>query len=133
MYKSSSDLLNDDSVIVPVPSHPLSLLQRRYNQSALLAVGLGRKMNARVGVDALTRIRRTKKQKNMSFTERFENQMNSIVPSKKAKTLLNHQTVLLIDDVLTSGATLAAATEACIAAGAQNVNILTLARASKDA
>lgn len=125
-------LMQDDTVIVPIPAHYLRLLRRRYNQAALLAVELSRQLKHPVIPDLLKRSRPTKVQDGMSRNQRFANMTGAIEPSITAERRLAGRSVLLVDDVMTSGATLAVATDACHRAGASSVNILVLARVAKD-
>jgi len=126
-------LFADDTVLVPIPLHPFRLLRRRYNQSALLSNALARLSKRPTIPDLLVRARRTVPQDGMSLDARFKNQAESIKPSKHGAQKLAGRAVLLIDDVMTSGATMAAAADACHLIGARRVDILTLARVVKDA
>jgi len=132
MAGAAQTLLTEDSVIVPIPAHPMRLLQRRYNQAAVLGNELTRLLDRRTIPDLLTRTRRTGAQDGKSRDERFANLAEAIRPSRYATLKLAGRPVILVDDVMTSGATLAAATEACHAAGARRVDILVLARVAKD-
>jgi len=122
-----------DRVIVPVPTHYLRYIGRRYNQAAVLAQAIGKRTGSAVLPDLLTRIRRTRVQDGMTRDDRFRNLTDAIRPGSHAAKRLQGRPVLLIDDVMTSGATLAAATDACHAAGAADVCVLVLARVAKDA
>jgi len=133
MLRAARPLLTDDMVIAPVPAHYFRFVQRRYNQAAELARELARLAGQPVIPDLLRRVRRTKLQDGMGREARFANLSGAIQPRKTSKDRLRGRPVLLIDDVMTSGATLAAATEACHAAGAAEVSVLTLARVAKDA
>lgn len=124
--------LQDDTILVPVPLHWTRLLTRRYNQSALLAHWAAHHLHRPVAPDALIRTRRTHKLDGHSRDARFAALQGVIAPHPR-RTALNGRHVLLIDDVMTSGATLAAATEAALAAGATGVCVLHLARVAKDA
>lgn len=133
MLGAAAPLNATDAVIVPVPAHPLRMIQRRYNQAALLGNQMAR-VSGQVSIpDLLIRTKRTKIQDGMTREDRFANLQDAIKPGRKADTRLAGRNVLLVDDVMTSGATLAAATEACHAAGAGRVDILVLARVAKDA
>ena len=133
MLQAAQPLLTDDAVIAPVPAHYIRLVRRRYNQAAELARELARLTGQPVIPDLLRRVRRTKVQDGMGREARFANLSGAIQPRKTSRDRLRGRPVLLVDDVMTSGATLAAATEACHAAGATQVSVLTLARVAKDA
>jgi predicted amidophosphoribosyltransferase len=126
-------LVAPDTVVVPVPLHWSRLLKRRYNQSALLARAVARELDMVWCPDALIRIRRTPPLVGLSLEQRFETLRDAICPHPKRGKMLMCRPALLIDDVLTTGATLTACTQACIAAGSGPVRVLTLARADKDA
>jgi predicted amidophosphoribosyltransferase len=128
----AAPLLKQDTVIVPVPAYYLRLLKRRYNQAALLALEIGKQVGRPVVPDLLRRNRPTKVQDGMSRDQRFANLDGALEPSRTAQRRLAGRPVLLVDDVMTSGATLAAAADACLAAGAQSVDIVVLARVAKD-
>lgn len=133
MQAAGIALLGDDTLIVPVPVHRFRLLKRRYNQAALLGQALARISGVQHLPDALTRTRRTPKQDGMTVTERFENMQGAISVNSARAAQLSGRSILLVDDVMTSGATLAAAADACHATGANRVSILILARVVKDA
>ena len=122
-----------DTVIVPVPLHWVRLVRRRYNQSALLAQEVGKVMNRPVCVDALLRPKKTNALEGHSRDARFAELSGAIIPNCKRVDQIVGKSVILVDDVMTSGATLAASAEAARAAGATNVSIVTLARVVKDA
>jgi len=133
LVRWAADLVQSDTVIVPVPLHRLRLLRRRYNQSAFLASGLARAIDRPLVTDGLLRVRRTKPLDGHSRDQRFEVLDGAIEPNPLAMDQLHGHPVLLVDDVMTSGATFAAATEACYVAGASEVCVLALARVVKDA
>ncbi|WP_299026534.1 ComF family protein [uncultured Sulfitobacter sp.] len=122
-----------DTLVVPVPLHWSRLLKRRYNQSALLARSVARKLDLPWCPDALVRTRRTLALEGMSREARFKMLDNAIKPHPRRGAQMLGKPVLLIDDVMTTGATLMACTQACQAAGSGSVRVLTLARAVKDA
>jgi len=132
MMAVGRDLLLPGTLVVPVPSHWTRLLRRRYNQSALLADEIARRSGLESCPDALARKRRTRMQEGLSREQRFRNVAEAIVPHGRRGALLKDRNVLLVDDVMTSGATLAAASEACHVAGAREVSVLVLARVAKD-
>lgn len=133
MARAALPLVRPDTVVVPVPLHWRRLLARRYNQAALLAQVIGRDLDRPVCVDALQRLRRTKPLDGYGRDARFAAVSGVIAPHPKRLAQIAGRAVLLVDDVMTSGATLAACAEAARHAGAAQVAIITLARVVKDA
>lgn len=132
MAQSCKDVLAQDPVIVPVPLHLTRLIRRRYNQSALLASALARLTTQDSCLAALARTRRTPSLEGKTRDARFAALAQAIRPHPRHAQRLAGRNVLLVDDVMTSGATLAACTEAAFAAGAKDVNVTVLARVGKD-
>lgn len=130
MARRARDLIGPRTVFVPVPIHRWRLLKRRYNQSALIARHLAEETGGRFAPEALLRVRHTGSQDGKSTTERFANLERAIVPG--SDTVLGAE-VGLVDDVMTSGATLAACSDVIRQMGAARITILTLARVAKDA
>ena len=126
------DVIDPEVLIVPVPLHWSRLVKRKYNQAALLAQDMGRHLGATVLVDGLVRTHRTPSLDGRSRDSRFETLSDVIEPQAQRGQLMAGRSVLLVDDVMTSGATLAACTEAAKAAGAKEVFTVTLARVVKD-
>ncbi|MCP3970166.1 MAG: ComF family protein [Rhodobacteraceae bacterium] len=126
-------LVSYESVIVPIPAHRMRLLQRRYNQAAVLGNEIARILNLDTIPDLLTRVRRTPSQDGKSREERFANLAEAIKSTRHAVQRLAGRPVILVDDVMTSGATMAAAADAVHAAGARRVDVLVMARVAKDA
>lgn len=133
MANAARPLMQPDTVIVPVPLHWTRLLTRRYNQSALLAHRLGAVLKLPVCPDALIRRRRTASLDGKSRDARFAALDGALAPHRRRSGQIVGRHVLLVDDVMTSGATFAAGTEALRAAGARDVAVLALARVTKDA
>lgn len=133
LMRVARPLLLPDMLVAPVPLHWLRLLKRRYNQSALLSSALAGLVGLDHCPDLLIRRRSTPSQEGRNRDARFANLSNALTlhPRRAAKVEGRH--ILLIDDVMTSGATLAAAAEACVAGGAKGVSVLVLARVAKDA
>ncbi len=131
MARVTRGLVQDDMIIVPVPLHLHRHLSRRYNQSALLAEALAHELDLDWCPDALQRPRPTPTLDGKSPSERFETVSGRITVSADREELLRDRPVLIVDDVLTSGATLSAASEACWAAGASQVFVSVMARVAK--
>lgn len=121
----------DAPLLVPVPCHWTRRVKRRYNQAALLAREIGRQTGAEAAPRALVRRSRTALLDGKSAAARFEALEGVIVAHPKQGAVVAGRNVIVIDDVMTSGATLAATTEALVAAGAQDVRVLALARVLK--
>lgn len=133
MAQAISDIPQTNMIIAPVPLHWTRMVKRRYNQSALLAQALARHTGLPVCPDLLVRNKRTKPMEDMSKEVRFSSVKGAISIHPRRRHRLVARPVLIVDDVLTSGATLAASADACIAAGSGPVYVVTLARAVKDA
>jgi predicted amidophosphoribosyltransferase len=129
---AAQPLIAPGRLVVPVPGHWRRTLRRRYNQAAVLATALARRTGLPLEVQALTRARPTEIQDGKSRAARFANLDGAIVPHPRHGTALDGASVLLVDDVMTSGATFAAAAEAAVRGGAAAVRTLALARVVKD-
>ena len=132
MARAVAPLIRADTLIAPVPLHRWRLYKRRYNQSALLAQALGRVLDRPACPDLLIRTRLTPSQDGRSREARFQNLQGAIAAHPRRAARIDGRHVLLVDDVMTSGATLAAATEACYQAGADDVDVVVLARVTRD-
>lgn len=119
-----------DTLVVPVPLHLHRHLRRRYNQSALLGAALARELGLTHCPDALRRARATPSLDGKGRDERFAALDGAIRASGRVP--LEGRGILLVDDVMTSGATLSAASRACRAAGAEQVVVSVLARVAKN-
>ena len=128
MQRAAEPIRAEVDLIAPVPLHASRFLRRKFNQSAELARPLAVAMGRKYVPDLLTRVRKTESQMGKDRAERLENLQAAITPTPRHRSAIAGKKVLLVDDVLTTGATLGACTEACFAAGAANVNILVLAR-----
>ncbi|MGR3639836.1 double zinc ribbon domain-containing protein [Alterinioella nitratireducens] len=133
LARAAAPLITEDTVIVPVPLHWWRLFRRRFNQSALLAQALANQTQGFFAPDALKRVRATGSQDGRDREARFANIRDAIQPNPRRAHILAGRNVLLVDDVMTSGATFAAATQAAFDAGAENVDVIALARVAKDA
>jgi ComF family protein len=112
-------------VIIPVPLHPVKERQRGYNQSEWIAGGLSAALNTPLSTIMLIRPKHNPTQTRKNRFERWQN-VDGIFEVPAGSDLLNRK-ILLIDDVVTTGATLEAAAQALIQAGAMEVRMATLA------
>lgn len=132
LQRAGQDIGDGIDGIVAVPLHRWRLIRRRYNQSALLAEGLARLMHKPVLRGALGRTRHTRQQAGLTREERLTNVEGAFAVPLRHAGKVQGKRLLLVDDVLTTGATLNACTEALLAAGAAEVRVLTLARTVGD-
>ncbi len=132
MANAVRSILPENTLIVPIPLHRFRLMKRRYNQSALLAKALSVRVGHAWCPDLLQRVRRTKPLDGMGGQERYEMLQNAIRAHPARQRQITGRPILLVDDVMTSGATLTAATKACLDAGSGPVRVVTLARVAKD-
>lgn len=133
MSAAVKDIITDQTVIAPVPLHWQRMIKRRYNQSALLAKSLGVRTGLPCAMDLLQRTRHTPSLDGLGRVERLKAVQDAIRVHPRRRHRLIGRPVLLVDDVMTTGATLSAATLACLDAGSGPVCVVTLARVAKDA
>ena len=133
LERASQDLLRPNMIVAPIPLHWTRLFQRTFNQSAVLAWALAKRTGHEICPDLLSRRKRTASLDHKSAAVRFETLDNTMDVPAKHHTLITGRPVLLVDDVMTSGATFTAATHSCFAAGCSDVFVLSLARVAKDA
>jgi ComF family protein len=119
------DLSWKPDAVVPVPLSKARLRQRGYNQVHFLARPVALQMGIPFHPKAIAKIRETTSQVGLSRTERRKNIIGAFLANSK---VVGGRSILLIDDVTTSGATIDACTRALLQAGAKNVFGLTLAR-----
>ena len=118
LARAVAEFLPQVDILVPVPLHPWRLLHRRYNQLLLLARGLSRITGCPVTPDMLVRRRNTVSQGHLSRRARERNVHSAFKVRVVRKPTLRGKTVILIDDVLTTGATAEACTRGLRAGGA---------------
>ena len=128
MRTAGAELLRDADFVVPVPLHPWRRWRRGFNQAEALAACLDRPV-----VNALRRARATQPQSGLTARQRRRNVRNAFRLSRRLpRRTLQHATVVLVDDVRTTGATLAACARVLKEGGARTVRVLTVARAGRN-
>jgi ComF family protein len=120
-----------DPLCVPVPLHWTRLFMRTYNQAALLAREIAKQKGWTYAPTCLIRKHRTPIQGYLSKKERLKNVSRAFIVPQGKKDQIKNQTILLIDDVFTTGATLNECSKVLLKAGAKQVHALTLGRVSK--
>lgn len=128
MARAGRTLLAECDVVVPVPLHRARRVGRGFNQSAELARCLAARVRRPMEAGALVRTRATRQQVGLGHAARRRNVSGAFGVPDEARGRLAGRRVLLVDDVLTTGATVSAATRALLRAGAGAVDVLTFAR-----
>lgn len=131
LARSGQELLAKSDIIIPVPLHRWRLFKRRYNQSTLLARELAYSSNRSLLTNVLIRTRNTASQHGKSRQLREKNVKSVFKVAPRHLTLIKGKTLLLVDDVWTTGATLNSCIKALKKAGAKDIYVLTLARVIK--
>jgi len=121
----------ENPLCIPVPLHWTRLFMRTYNQAALLAREIGRLKGWAYAPSLLMRKRRTPSQGHLSKKDRIKNVSRAFNVTNAKIVRLEGRTILLVDDVFTTGATLNACSKILLKAGAQEVHALTLGRVVK--
>jgi ComF family protein len=132
MAQAGGDLLAEADALVPVPLHWRRQWARRFNQSALLAELIGAASGRPIVHGALRRARATPQQVGLGKSERAENVQGAFRVGDAGKAAIAGRRLVLIDDVLTSGATAGACARALTRAGAASVDVLVFARVVVD-
>ena len=125
-----SEIIDKNDVLVPVPLHWSRLLKRKYNQSALLAQKLAKKHHKFYEPLILKRIKATPSQGHLSPKERQKNVRGAFKVENLNK--IKDKSILLIDDVFTTGATVNECSKILLKAGAKSVDVITIARVVKN-
>jgi ComF family protein len=128
MARAGQELLDSADLLVPVPLHWRRGWSRRYNQSGALARVIAQQSGVKVAAEALRRIRPTEQQIGLSRPERASNVQGAFKVVPDRQHLIAGRRVVLIDDVLTSGATVDACARALLRAKAAAVDVLVFAR-----
>ena len=128
MARAGRELLDGADALVPVPLHWRRLWTRRFNQSTLLAKAISQAAGIPVSENALRRIKATPQQVGLSQKERASNVQGAFRVPAEGKAEVKGRRLVLIDDVLTSGATADACARVLLRAGAANVDVIVFAR-----
>jgi ComF family protein len=125
--KAGREILGDADALVPVPLHWRRLFARRFNQAAVLAEVISQASAVPVS-HAVKRVRATQQQVGLSRAERAANVQGAFRVPPGGGAAVHGRRLVLVDDVLTSGATLDTCTRALLRAGARSVDVLVFAR-----
>jgi ComF family protein len=128
MARAGRELLDEADVLVPVPLHWRRAWGRRYNQSGALARIIARQTGVKVATEALRRVRPTQQQIGLSRSQRASNVQGAFRVTEARQSEIQGRRVVLVDDVLTSGATTDACARALLRAKAAQVDVLVFAR-----
>lgn len=128
MQRIGGELLQDADIIIPVPLHYWRYLTRRYNQSAEIARLLAKREDLAYQPNILIRQKNTQSQRGLSRKERQTNVANAFAINERQTPQIAQKKILLVDDVLTTGATVNAAAKVLKAHGAARVDVLTFSR-----
>jgi ComF family protein len=128
MLRAAADLAGPDVLVVPVPLHPWRLMARGYNQAALLARAVAARSGATLALDALVRVKNTPHSQGMRRDQRRRNVEGAFRVPAPQRSQVRGAHVLLVDDVMTSGATASACARVLRRAGATHIDVITYAR-----
>lgn len=129
LFKRLPVLSSSCKIICPIPLHPTKLRDRGYNQSQHIAESIAAKFSIPLVPDLLKRIKNTKTQTRLNIQERKENVKNAFIINPKYQALIQNKRVMLVDDVVTSGATANEATKVLRSAGARGIFLVALCKA----
>lgn len=128
MARAAGELAPETDLVVPVPLHRGRLWQRRFNQSAMIAAEIARRIGQPHVPDLVERIKATRRQVGLRATERLANVQGAFRVSAESRLKVAGRRVLLVDDVYTTGATVKAVTRALLRGGASGVDVVVFAR-----
>lgn len=128
LVRAGRELVTEDTIITAVPLHPSRLRHRKFNQSGLLASAVARRTGRPVLNNLIIRPRRTRSQGGLSRAGRHRNVTGAFQVNPRFLDKVQQAHIIVIDDVLTTGATVEAVARTLYRAGAADVSVLTLAR-----
>jgi ComF family protein len=131
LAQAGGELLAEADALVPVPLHWRRHWARRFNQSALLAATVAKASGVPIAARALKRVKSTPQQVGLSRAQRAVNIQGAFRVPADGKAEVVGRRLVLIDDVLTSGATVEGCAKALLRAGARNVDVLVFARVAE--
>ncbi len=126
IYQANQNTFQNAEVIIPIPLHKMRLFKRKYNQAALLAKELSKLSNLSYTPFAIKRLRHTTSQAGLSLKQREKNLKKAFKISNKK--IIENKIVILVDDVVTTGATVRSCSQEILNSGAREVRVLSLAR-----
>lgn len=122
------NLLNQTDYLTPVPLHKFRLITRKYNQAALLCTAMNKNYNKQILFDAIIRTKNTKPQATMTKKKRLNNVKSAFKINPKIHSKIEGKNIILVDDVITTGATIEACAKVLYLAGAKSVDVLVVAK-----
>lgn len=128
---AGADFWERADMVVPVPLHRWRLLRRRYNQAALMGRAMAKAMGKGFIADGMMRTRATPSQGHLKADERKKNVSKAFAVNPKRAGAITGKSIVLIDDVYTTGSTVRECAKILLASGAKEVFVLTLARVIK--
>jgi ComF family protein len=131
LSNAGRELLAEADALVPVPLHWRRRWARRFNQSAMLAAAVSSQSGVPLAANALARVKATAQQVGLSRTERAANVQGAFRVPPEGKAAVVGRRLIVVDDVLTSGATVEGCARALLRAGAKNVDVLVFARVAE--
>lgn len=125
-------VVGTSTLVAPVPSHWMRRLQRRYSPSELIGRAAAETLGLSFAPDLLLKPHRTPKMKGLGSYARYENVRGAFAANPRHRLRMAGRHILLIDDVMASGATLTEAAETCLEAGAHKVSVAVLGRVADE-
>lgn len=131
LTEAGAEILADADLLVPIPLARTRLLSRRFNQAQIIASEVAHRRKIKVAPFAVVRARSTKSQVSLSRTARHRNVAGAFIVPPSSVPAVTGKAIVLVDDVITTGATASAAAQALKKAGARRVDVLALALVSE--